>query len=87
MHSRTASEHTKLQWSGAVQRATRAAIEEFAFLPNGDDVCFKHANGRCGTIAVADLFQRRLTLVDRNSGQETAFANAEALIQAGWVVD
>lgn len=75
------------QWSDQLRQATKEAIEELAVMPNGDDVCFKHIKSGYGVIALADLIAGKLRLTNRKMGEETVFANADALIRAGWTLD
>ena len=52
-------------------------------MPDGDDVCFKHITSGYGIIALSDLIVGKRRMSDRETGQETIFANADTLIRAG----
>lgn len=75
------------QWSETLNKATRDALDRLTFVPDGDIVCLKHADGRFGMIAVDDVLRQNLKLIDRKTKQETTFANADELIRAGWALD
>ena len=75
------------RWSEALRQATREALTEFAFAPNEGVVGFKHVGSGSGTIAVSDLLRGRLRMVDRETKQETTFADADELMDAGWAID
>ena len=72
-------------WSTSLQDATRRVIGELDFV--SDPVCLKCIDGRFATLSASDLLSRNLSVVDRKTGQKTAFADVEELIRAGWVVD
>ena len=72
-------------WSTSLQDATRQVIGEFEFV--SDPVCLKCIDGRFATLSAADLLARNLSVVDRETGQKTAFVDVEELIRAGWAVD
>jgi len=63
---------------------TRAALE--ADLPTSD-LCLKHSEGRFGILSGVDQLGDPLRVVDRVSGTVYAYADAETLIAAGWVLD
>ena len=75
------------QWSDELMRATKAAIEEWAMLPSGDGLCFKHISSGFGVIELADLMRGSLRMIVRGTGKTVAFANADDLIDAGWAID
>jgi hypothetical protein len=75
------------RWSEALREQTRHAIEHMEFMPMADRVFFKNTDGRFATISVAHLLVGRLEMVDRDTGDAKAFANAAALIDAGWAID
>ncbi len=75
------------QWSEALKKATRDALDQLTFVPDGDVVCLKHADGRFGMIAVDDVLGRNLRVIDRKTQQETTFGNADELMRSGWVLD
>ena len=72
-------------WSTSLQDATRRVIGELDFV--SDPVCLKCIDGRFGTLSAANLLSRKLSVVDRKTGQKTAFADVEELIRTGWAVD
>jgi hypothetical protein len=50
-------------------------------------LCLKHVTSIFGTIAEDDLLRGVIKVVDRRTGAEATFANADELIAAGWVID
>ena len=73
-------------WSQDQKALTRATLHDMPFTPDGL-IGLKHADGRFGATALEDLMAGRFVVADRRSGAETRFADAEALIADGWVVD
>ncbi len=76
------------RWSDELRAATRRMIDTLDILPLGDGVAFKHIDGRrYGAIALDDFVAGRLRIVERRSGMETTFPDADALVAAGWAID
>lgn len=71
-------------WSREARARTRAALEAG---PPTSELCLKHSAGRFGILASADRLGGPLRVVDRMSVAVHAYADAEALIAAGWVLD
>ncbi|OYX70664.1 MAG: hypothetical protein B7Y95_14710 [Rhizobiales bacterium 32-66-11] len=74
-------------WSEDLKALTRAAVEDLDVTPRGDGVYFKHIRAGFGIISFGDLVSGRLKLRDTDTGDVTTFADADALIEAGWVID
>ena len=75
-------------WSDDLKKRTRDAIEGRGLLASRDgQLCLKHITSGFGTIAEEHLWGGVLKVVDRRTGAETTYANADELIAAGWVVD
>lgn len=71
-------------WSREARARTRAALEAD---PSTPELCLKHSAGRFGILSCADRPGGPLRVVDRVSGAIHAYADVEALIVAGWVLD
>ena len=73
-------------WSERLQQKTRDAIAQ---LPVTADGClhFKHPTLGYARANYADLCDDRLALLSNNGGDAYRFADAEALLQAGWALD
>ena len=75
-------------WSDDLKERTRDAVEgRDIFAPRDGQLCLKHINSGFGTIAEEHLWGGVLKVVDRQTGTETCYANADELIAAGWMVD
>ena len=75
-------------WSDDLKERTRDAVEgRDIFAPRDGQLCLKHITTGFGTIAEEHLWGGVLKVVDRRTGAETCYANADELIAAGWVVD
>ena len=75
-------------WSDDLKAQTRDVIEgRGMFVSRDGRLHLKHVTSAFGTVAEDDLVRGVLRLVDRQTGAETTFANADALIAAGWVID
>ena len=75
-------------WSDDLKKRTRDAIEgRDIFAPRDGQLCLKHITSGFGTIAEEHLSGGALTVVDRRTGAETIYANADELIAAGWAID
>ncbi len=74
-------------WSVELTKQTREAICEYAFVPMGESLYFKHLDNRSGAIAVTDILAGRLLMIDRRTKQEVLYADADALIDDGWALD
>jgi hypothetical protein len=75
-------------WSASLKAQTRDVIERRGMFVSRDGrLHLKHVASTFGTIAEDDLARGVLRVVDRQTGAETTFANADALIAAGWVID
>lgn len=75
-------------WSDDLKAQTRDVVEGRDIFGTRDgQFHLKHATSAFGAIAEDDLARGVLKVVERRTGAETTFDNAEALIAAGWVVD
>jgi hypothetical protein len=74
-------------WSSELVEQTRAAIDELAFVPLGEVVHFKRADRGFGAITASDILAGRLLMVEKDTRREILYADAAALIGAGWVLD
>ncbi len=75
-------------WSDELKKQTRDAVEgRDIFALRDGQLCLKHIDSGFGTIAQEHLWGGVLKVVDRRTGTETCYANANDLIAAGWVVD
>ncbi len=75
-----------MPWSDELTGLTRRALREGTATFDGS-LWLKHVDGRFGTICLADQLAGRFVIVDRRSGAESRFRDAEALIADGWAVD
>lgn len=77
---------TPQSWSPQSQQATRQAIDDLPITP---DVFlhFKNSDGRYAVISLSDLARDALVLHLKNSEQQLAYDNVDALLDAGWVID
>ena len=75
------------QWSDSLRTLTRTVLENYEFVPREDGLHFKQIRGGFGTILINDLMSGTLRIVERGSGREFLFQNAEDLIRAGWAID
>jgi hypothetical protein len=69
-----------------VQRRDMIANHDTISARNGQ-LCLKHVNSAFGTIAEDDLLRGVIKVVDRRTGAQATFADADELIAAGWVID
>jgi len=75
-------------WSDDLKERTRDAVEgSDIFAPRDVQLCLKHIASGFGTIAQEHLSGGALKVVDRRTGAETCYANADELIAAGWAID
>lgn len=79
---------TLKNWSDSIRAQTCTVIEGRSpvALRRGQ-LCLKHVDGRFGVIAEGDLWQGVLRVVERGTGEVFGFADANALVAAGWVLD
>ncbi len=76
------------EWSDELKEQTRGALEgRGTFVSHDGRLCLKHITSGFGTIAQEHLWGGMLKVVDRRTGAETYYANADELIAAGWVID
>ena len=75
-----------MPWSDDLRRLTRATLYSMPITPDGL-IGLKHEDGRFGAISLDGLMANRFVVVDRASGAESRFADADAFIADGWVVD
>ncbi len=81
----TVSQHA---WSDDLRIATRDGLASLSVLPTRDGaVALKHVGGAAALLAEDDLLFSALRLVDRRTGVVSTFADADALVDAGWVLD
>ena len=75
-------------WSDDLKKRTRDTIEGRGLLASRDgQLCLKHITSGFGTIAEEHLSGGALKVVDRRTGAETTYANADELIADGWAID
>ena len=75
-------------WSDDLKEQTRDALEgRGTFVSHDGQLCLKHITSGFGTIAQEHLWGGVLKVVDRRTGAETCYANADELIATGWVID
>ena len=73
-------------WSETLQQQTRDAIAQMPVTPDGR-IHFKHPTLGYAYATLDDLFNDCLILRSKTWSDEHLFAEVEALLQAGWVVD
>ena len=76
-------------WSDTLKNQTRHSLANNGLDAILADDCLhlKHIDSRFGSMALADLFQGNLKVVDKSTGQPYVFADVEALIEDGWALD
>ena len=75
-------------WSDELRAQTRDIIaNRDTITARNGQLCLKHITSGFGIIPEHDLLHGVIKVVDRQTGAETTFANADELIAAGWVVD
>lgn len=76
-------------WSDGLKQQTRELIEsqglDFPLIDN--KIHMKHIESRYGYIELAKFISGNIIVVDKNTGTEMHFDNAEELIDAGWAID
>lgn len=76
------------EWSDSFKAETRDVIRRGDILCTRDgQIHVKHAHSGFGTVAVDDLVRGVPKVVDRRTGEETTFADADELVAAGWALD
>jgi hypothetical protein len=80
--------HDRPSWSDELTAQTREMIanRDTMTAQNGQ-LCLKRVPSGFGAIAEDDLLRGVIKVVDRRTGAETIFADADALIAAGWAID
>lgn len=78
--------HPTSTWSESLLQRTREAIEQIPVTPDGY-LHFKHPTLGYACATIDDLVDGRLVLRSSTGSDEHQFAEVEALLQAGWVVD
>jgi hypothetical protein len=73
-------------WSEGLQEQTRDAISEMRINPDGK-LHFKNHGKGGAFITAQDLMRGKLSLTDKENGQVSKFADADALLDAGWAID
>ena len=75
-------------WSAAQRAKTREALATLSVLRAlTGRIAFKHMDGAFALMLEEDLLAGRLALADRRSGIIIVFADVDALVDAGWVID
>lgn len=75
-------------WSDELKERTRDAVEgRGSFTSLDGRLCLKHITSGFSTVAQEHLWGGVLKVVDRRTGAEACYANADELIAAGWAVD
>lgn len=75
-------------WSDALKTRTRDVIEGAGvFAVRHGRLHLKHVTSGFGTISDEDLHRGVLKVVERSTGIEATFADADELIAVGWAID
>ena len=77
------------QWSAGLQTETRELIESRGehFRSLDVNLHFKHIDGSYGRMSLFDLYAGELYVIDKRDGSRSDFADADALLAAGWALD
>jgi hypothetical protein len=73
-------------WSQSLQEQTREAVDEMRVAPDGL-MHFKHKTLGYATISFDNICANRFLLQPKKDGTEHEFADVDALLAGGWVVD
>ena len=73
-------------WSDSLQAETREAIDEMRVAPDGL-MHFKHKTLGYATMSFDNICANRFHLQPKKDGTDHEFADVDALIAGGWVVD
>ncbi len=79
-----------VQWSDALKAQTRDALESHGLdmpVPAMEFICFKNADGGYGVMQIDALLAARFVITRRGTGTVESFETANAVIEAGWVLD
>ena len=79
-----------IQWSDALKAQTREALESHGLdMPviATDAIHFKNADGGYGVMSLGDLLAGRFIINRRGADTPESFDTADAVIEAGWVLD
>ncbi len=75
------------QWSKLLKEETRQSISEIRIGSPDGRLHFKNSDGRKAYMSIQDLMNEVAQLTDSENGARQCFQSADALIDAGWVID
>lgn len=76
------------QWSSDLQNDTREALAGISFIQLRDGkLALKNVDGRFGMVAPTNISLANICVVDRSSGYEYNYTDADEAIKAGWAID
>ena len=81
---------SSIQWSDGLKAQTRQALESHGFDMPGlawEYINFKNADGGYGLMHLDDLLAGRFIITRRETDIVESFETADAVIEAGWVLD
>jgi hypothetical protein len=81
---------SSIQWSDNLKNQTRQVLESHGLdmpVPAMEHVGFKNADGGYGQIPIKHLLKGRFVITRRGTDTVESFDTAEAVIEAGWVLD
>ena len=79
-----------IQWSDALIAQTRDALESHGLdmpVPAMEFISFKNADGGYGLMPIDELLLGRFVITRRGTDTVESFDTADAVIEAGWVLD
>ena len=79
-----------IEWSDALKAQTREALESHGLdmpVPAMEFIGFKNADGGYGLMPIDELLLGRFVITRRGTDTVESFDTADAVIEAGWVLD
>ena len=79
-----------IPWSDALKAQTREALESHGLdmpVPAMEFIGFKNADGGYGLMPIDELLLGRFVITRRGTDTVESFDTADAVIEAGWVLD
>ena len=73
-------------WSERLQHQTREALSEMWINPDGK-LHFKNYDNRGAFMTAQDVLRGKLSLIDKEHGPISDFADVDELLGAGWAID